>query len=496
MIERLKMKNYNFKNKKVTVMGLGLHGGGEGLVRYLAEKGAEVLVSDVKSAKGLGATLKNLADLKNVEYHLMGHKWKDFESADIIFLNPAIKKSSLWIKKIQKAKIPISSEMNLFFQLCSGKIIGVTGTNGKSTTAHLIFEILKNKFEPVFSLAGQSLEEDSDQKRVYFGGNIGGSLLRYVDQISKDDLVLLELSSFQLADFSQIKISPHISIILNITPDHLDQHVDFSEYATAKKNILRFQKETDFAILNYDQKIVRKTRGKTPAQILFFSQKGDLNKGAFLEDDKITISFRGKKIPIIDLSELKILGKHNIENILAAVLVGILYSVKPKEISRTLSRFGGLPHRIEFIREDSGVKFYNDSKATTPESTIAALGCFKKPVILICGGREKNTDLSCLAEIIVQRVGYVFLIGEIAAKLESLILKKSETVQKSVLKKVTVSKYLKRAVADAKKKAKKGDVILLSPAASSFDQFENFEQRGNKFKKLVTLRQAQGKGAK
>ncbi len=479
------MKNNKFKNKKVTVIGLGLHGGGEGLVRYLAEKGAEVLVSDTKSAKELELTLKNLSDLKNVEYHLSGHIWEDFKSADIIFLNPAVKKSSLWVKKIEKAKIPISSEMNLFFQLCPGKIIGVTGTNGKSTTAHLIFEILKNKFEPVFSLGSQLKEEDSDRRKVYFGGNIGGSLLKYIDQISKDDLILLELSSFQLADFPQIKISPHISIILNITPDHLDQHANFSEYATAKKNILRFQKETDFAILNYDQKIVRKTREKTPAQVLFFSQKRDLSKGAFLEDDKVIVSFRGKKFSIIDISELKILGKHNIGNVLAAVLVGILYGIKSEKISQTLLRFSGLSHRIEFIEEISGVKFYNDSKATTPESTIAAVKCFKKPVILICGGKEKNTNPSRLAEIIVQRAKYVFLIGETAKKLESLIFKKSKTTEKSVLKKVTVSKYLKRAFVDAIKIAKKGDTILLSPAASSFDQFENFEQRGDKFKKLI-----------
>ncbi|GAG63308.1 unnamed protein product, partial [marine sediment metagenome] len=267
--------------------------------------------------------------------------------------------------------------------------------------------------------------------------------------------------------------------------DHLDQHTNFSEYATAKKNILRFQKEADFAILNYDQKIVRKTREKTPAQVLFFSQKRDLSKGAFLEDDKVTVSFRGKKFSIINISELKILGKHNIGNVLAAVLVGILYGIKSEKISQTLLRFSGLSHRIEFIEEISGVKFYNDSKATTSESTIAAVKCFKKPVILICGGKEKNTDPSRLAEIIVQRAKYVFLIGETAKKLESLIFKKSKTTEKSILKKVTVSKYLKRAFVDAAKIAKKGDTILLSPAASSFDQFENFEQRGDKFKKLV-----------
>ena len=480
----------DFRNKKITVMGLGLHGGGEGLTRFLAERGAQVTVTDLKSEAELKPTLDKLSDLTNIKYHLGGHSWSDFKSADLVFINQAVSKKSLWVKKIAKAQIPISSETNLFFQMCRGQTIGVTGTNGKSTVATLIFEILKTKYQSVSILESDNQPADDNHAKVYLGGNIGGSLLKHVDQISQNDLVVLELSSFQLQDLAQIKKSPHIAVILNVTPDHLDQHSDFSEYLEAKKNIVKFQKESDFSILNYDYKNVRRIAKSSLAQNLFFSRQTELTKGSFLDEEMICVMFRGKKYQIIPTSKIKIPGVHNIENILASVLVGILYQVPVTNISRALTNFKGLPHRIELVADLAGIKFYNDSKATTPESTISALNSFQKPVILICGGKEKNLDFSKLAKTMINKVRYLLLIGETAAKIEKEIQKISQKIkqnknQKLILPKTTLVNNLEKAVSMAKMKAKSGDVVLFSPATSSYDQFSGFEERGEKFKQFV-----------
>jgi UDP-N-acetylmuramoylalanine--D-glutamate ligase len=472
----------DLKNKKITVMGLGIHGGGEGLARYLSEKGANITVTDLKNEKQLKQTLKNLQDLKNIKYRLGEHKWEDFKNADMVFLNPAVPKNSLWVKRMMKEKVNMTSEMNLFLSECKGKIIGVTGTNGKSTTVNLIFNILKNKFQPVSSM-GNYIDIKNDNRKIFFGGNIGGSLLKYLDSITENDLTLLELSSFQLYDAGTIKKSPHISIILNITPDHLDQHTDFKEYVESKKNIIKYQTRSDFAILNYDSNLVKKIASGIESKILYFSPNHKLQAGSYIEDKNIIINFRGKKTMIMPVSDINIPGEHNIYNILAAVLVGNLYGIKPEFIKSAISNFSSLSHRIEFIREIKGVKYYNDSKSTTPESTIAAINCFDKPIILIAGGKEKGFDYSEFAKMITQKIKYVLLIGENANKIEKNISKLSDSNSK--LQKTINVKILKNAVRESNKLSKKGDIILFSPGTSSFDQFASYEDRGDKFKKMV-----------
>lgn len=459
------MKNLNFQNKKVTVMGLGLHGGAEGLVKFLAENGARILVTDLKPEKELFPTIQKLKKYSNIDFHLGGHSWSDFENAEIVFKNPAVSANSPWVQEINKAGIKLSSEMNLFFELCqSQNIIGVTGTNGKSTTATLIYEILKTEIPNLF-----------------FGGNIGGSLLPEVNKIRHNDIVILELSSFQLEDLTRTKKSPHISVILNITPDHLDQHTNFQEYQKAKQNILNFQTNNDIAVLNAADNNILKISKKSKAEKFYFGldQKlTNLKLFSLIENNQIVLQNRSK-IPICSVSGVLIPGKHNLENILGAVLVGKIFKIKPSNIKKAIIYFKGLPHRLEFVKDIKGVKYYNDSKATTPESTIAALNAFNQPIILIAGGKDKKVSLDNLAKNISAKVKTLILMGKTAPKIKLLV--ESEPSSPKIL----MAKTLKKAVKIMEKSAQKGDIGLLSPACSSLDQFENFEQRGEIFKKLI-----------
>lgn len=456
----------NFRGKKITIMGLGLHGGSEGLIKYLVDKGANVFVTDLKTEEELSPTIKRLKGLP-LKYHLGGHSWEDFKKADLIFINPAVPKKSLWYQKIKKSKIPTNTETNLFFSLCPAPIIGITGTNGKSTVATLIWDIFK---------------EGMKDKRIFFGGNIGGSLLTEIKKITPQDLVILELSSFQLQDLARLKKSPHIAIVLNITPDHLDYHQDFEEYVEAKKNIVKFQQEGDFAILNYDDKITKNFANFTKAHILFFSLKKSLESGAFLYEDSLVCKFRGITQKIISKKRIKLPGEHNVSNLLAAIATATIYKIGPEKIHQAIKKFKGLEHRIEFVKEINGIRFYNDSKATTPESTIAALDSFSPGVILIAGGSDKNANFDKLAAKIREKVSILLLIGETALKIKNAVLKnKGQRVPKIIM-----AENLEKAVKLSKKEAQNNEIVLLSPACASFDQFKNFEERGEKFKKYVT----------
>lgn len=468
-----------FKDKNVTVMGLGLHGGGAGLAQFLVNNGARVRITDLKAKDELHSSLAKLKNLP-IDYHFGGHSWSDFQNADIVFVNPAVKMNSPWIQKIKKAGIAISSEINLFFELCPAEIIGITGTNGKTTTVNMVYQILQKHFA------------DNPSRKIFLGGNVGGTLLNQLEQINENSIIILELSSFQLDSIKLIKKSPHVAVVLNIAPDHLDQHASFEEYVAAKQSIVEYQAETDFAILNADQKIARSFRHKTPAKIILFSHERDLSSGAYIaEDKKLIVSWRGRDEKIINRSEIKLPGEHNLENILAAVAVAAIYNVTRQEIVEVLNHFKLPPHRLEFVKTIKKVKYYNDSKATTPESTIAALRSFSDPVTLIVGGSKKNVDFTKLAGFIVRRVKTLILIGDAKKDIYHAVLQKLRS-KKIAQKQRTLKKnrcYLKqdlsKAVTLAMYKARAGEVVLLSPACASFDQFPNFEERGREFKRLV-----------
>jgi UDP-N-acetylmuramoylalanine--D-glutamate ligase len=466
----------NFKNKKITVMGLGLHGGSEGLIRYLVNQGAKVRVTDHKSSEELEPTIKKLSDL-DIDYRFGKHEWRDFSDADMIFINQAVKPGSLWRRRIARSKIPTSTEMNLFFENCPASIIGITGTNGKSTTATLIYEILRGGLEP--------------KKKIFFGGNIGGSLLNKLSEMTENDLIVLELSSFQLVDLEKLKKSPHVAIILNITPDHLDYHKDFAEYLETKKNILKFQDESDFAILNHHQKRTRFLANEARARIFFFNAYKKLKNGVYLKDDFIISRWRGKVQKIMPVADISLVGRHNLENVLAAVACAITYKISPEIISDTVANFQGLSHRMEFVKEINGIKYYNDSKSTTPESTIAALASFDKPIILLAGGSEKYAKFKRMSQEIVKRCQAVYLFGQTAKRIYGSIRKRLNRMKIGRLKleNVLMVDDMKTAIDNAKKISQKGDIVLLSPACASFDQFANFEERGEMFKKIVSRKQ-------
>jgi len=463
----------NFRDKKITVMGLGLHGGSEGLIRYLVSQGAKVKVSDAKPKEDLMPTIDRLSDL-DISYRLGGHEWNHFSNADMIFINQAVKPDSLWRKRIERSNIPTSTETNLFFESCPAPIIGITGTNGKSTAATLAYEILKKGYQ-------------GSERKIFFGGNIGGSLLTILDQITEKDLVVMELSSFQLRDFEMIKKSPHVSVILNITPDHLDYHKDFGAYLDAKKNILKFQDESDFAILNYDQRRVRNLSQEFESRIIYFSSERILKTGVYLKDDEIVYKWRGNYQKILKKSKIPIPGEHNLQNVLAAIGCGAIYKIKSEIIVDAIRKFQGLPHRLEFIKEINGIKYYNDSKATTPESTIAALSSFSEPMILLAGGSEKYSKFRRMSREIIKKCKAVILFGKTAGRIRGSILKRIDRIPEAKLIKnnIFLVENLSEAVQKSKDLSKKGDIVLLSPACASFDQFANFEERGEKFKKFV-----------
>jgi UDP-N-acetylmuramoylalanine--D-glutamate ligase len=440
-------------------MGLGLFGGGAAAARFLAEKGAKVTVTDLKSAESLAPSIEKLKDL-DIAFHLGGHVESDFSEADMILVSPAIPKNSKYLQIAFDRGVPLETEMNLFFKLCRGVIVGITGSNGKTTTTALLHDMIKRRFQDAL-----------------LGGNLGKSLLSEAEKIKPCQIVVLELSSFQLEDLGQIKRGPEHGILTNITPNHLDRHGTMEQYADAKKNVFRFQSENGITVLNADNEISAKCSDETPGRVLYFSRKTRLDEGAYLDGDKLVIAGKGE---ICRRGKVILPGDFNIENILAAAATADALGVGIKEIRQSAITFKGVAHRLEFLGIFSGVRCYNDSIATNPESTIGAIRAIKGRKVLMLGGSDKNLDFSGLAAAIKEAGTEAAAVTmgatgpKIAAALRSVGLEPAAEV-----------KTLAEAVEAAFEIARDGDAILLSPASASFDQFENFEHRGNAFRYLV-----------
>ncbi len=431
----------NFKNKKVLIMGLGINGGGVGATKFFARNKANVLVTDLKTEKFLENSLKQLKKFKNIKYALGRHRIADFKNSDLIIKNPAVPNNSQFIKIAQKNKIPIDTDIGLFFQLCSSKkIIGITGTKGKSTTATLIYHFLKK--------AGY---------KVILGGNIGKSVLEILPKIKEDTIVVLELSSFNLEGLKQHKISPPIALITNIFPDHLNRYKNFKKYIEAKKIIFKFQNKNDWLILNKNDSIVKNLKKETKSKILFFSSK-------------IRKIFQKTNTVI-----------HPVNLNAATTIAQKIFKIKNKVIQKALLDFKGLKGRMEFIKKWKGVKIYNDTTATNPGATLNNLSLFpKQKLILICGGENKNLNFKQLAKAIIRKVALLILIpGSATEQLKKEFKKIKPTYQ------FIETLNLKSAILKAKKNAQNMDVILFSPAAASFNQFKNEFDRGKKFESLI-----------
>lgn len=452
----MKYEENQFRDQKVGVLGLGDEN--VALVEFLIKQGANVVVCDEKEKGELGEYYRRVKDLP-VQFRLGPHYLDHLDDFVTVFRTPGLPYFNLKIQQAKKTGVKISSQTKLFFALCPSPIIGITGTKGKGTTTALIGEILKK--------AG---------RKVYVGGNIGNPPIVFLNQLTKDDLVVLELSSFQLQDLDK---SPHIAVILDIKVDHLDYHKDEKEYIEAKRNILYHQVKKDFAIINADYLTSVEFAASTPGQIYWFSRRKSVDLGTFVLNQQLILRSEDKEYPIIETNKVQLRGEHNLENICAAITASFLAGADMTSIQKAVSDFKGLEHRLEFVREINGVKFYNDSFSTTPDTTIAAIRAFSEPIILLVGGSEKNADYSELSQVIKESsVKTVIAIGETAKKIIGQIKMLTIEIIQGI-------KPMDQAVKIAQELANPGDIVLLSPASASFDRFRNYKERGKIFREEV-----------
>jgi UDP-N-acetylmuramoylalanine--D-glutamate ligase len=431
--------------KNVGVLGLGKSG--VAAANLAVKLGYNVFASDSGERK-----IKNLN--KKITKEFDGHSDKIL-SSDVIIKSPGVHFDIPVLKKARKQKIKIMSE--LAFSLENSKykqIIAVTGTNGKTTVTDLISKIIKSTY-----------------KDSIVSGNIGFPLADKALKTAKTTFITIELSSYQLEDTPDFR--PDISVLLNITPDHLEYHKTMEAYQRAKENIFINQRDGDFTVINYDDKICQKISKKTKAKVIFFSKK-PLKKGVFYDSGNIVINVKEKRSVI--KPKINIVGMHNIENVLAAVTASYVAGVKPAVIEKIVSKYKGVEHRIEFVKALNGVDYYNDSKSTNVDSARVAIESFDKNILIIMGGRDKGIPYTPLKELVKQRVKSIFLIGEASDRIKRDLSEAAFVIDCG---------NMENAVKLIFRTAVRGDIALLSPACASFDQFENFEERGKVFKKMV-----------
>ena len=456
-----KLKDFeeNLKNKKIAIIGLGVSN--IPLIDYLHDFQAKITVFDKRNEekidKGVLEKIENYKISKNFGENYLSNL-KDF---DIIFKSPSCRPDLPEIEAEVKRGAILTSEIEKVLELAPCKIIAVTGSDGKTTTTSLIYEIVKQKY------------------KAYLGGNIGIPLFTKIKEMQPEDIVVLELSSFQLMT---MKKSPDIAVVTNVTPNHLDIHKSYEEYIEAKKNIFLNQNEDNTLVLNYDNEITKNFAKTAKSKVIFFSSKEKIENGVIYDDGIIKISEDGLRRHLLKLKDTHLRGTHNAENICAAVAAtkGL---VQIEDQINAIKGFEGVPHRIEFVREINGSKWYNDSIASSPTRTIAGLNSFDEEIVLIAGGYDKHLDYEPIAKPILDKVKTLILLGQTSGKILSAVKEKQEELGIKIdIYKVDT---LEEAVEKAKMEAKPNQVVLFSPASASFDMFKNFEERGNKFKELV-----------
>ncbi len=452
-----------FSGRRVTVMGLGRFGGGVGAVQFLLNHGARVTVTDAQGADALQESLQEIAVDALESLHLGGHDAQDFRAADLIVVNPAVRPNHPMLACARDAGIPLTSEMNLFWQLRRGPVIGVTGSNGKSTTAALIHAILT-----------------AADRTAYLGGNIGRSLLPIVEEIGPEDWSVLELSSFQLHDLDRLPSSPEVAVVTSFAPNHLDWHGSLDEYRRAKQTVLRWQPPDGIAVLNADDGEV--STWCHHSRCFFFGSQDTGHPGVFRTDAALLIRTESRdEIEIPLWSDLPLPGAHNLCNAMAAAATTMALGISLDAISEGLRNFTPLPHRLQFAGEWQGRRFYNDSLATTPESVCAALDAFAAPVVLLAGGSDKGIDLTGLADAMAAKAKAVALMGETGPLLDLLITSRITTELPSL----QICCDFATACDWAVEQSLPGDIVLLSPGCASYDWFRNFADRGDQFIEFV-----------
>ncbi len=444
----------SLKGKRVTVLGLGVSN--RPLVKLLLDAGIDLTVRDAASTEQLGGIVTEL--LEHGCKIVTGEDYLKDIKADVIFRSPGIMPHEPGIVEAVKEGAVLTSEMEAFFEVCPCKIIAVTGSDGKTTTTTVISEMLK-----------------ADGKTVHVGGNIGTPLLDKADSMKPEDVAVLELSSFQLMT---MKKSPDMALVTNVAPNHLDKHKDMDEYVDAKRNIFQNIPHPGVVALNADNDMTRSFADAAGEDVRFFSRRDVVENGAYLENGTLFVSRDGKAEAVLPAEKIFIPGEHNVENYLGAF--ALLYGeVSLGSMARTAETFRGVEHRIELVRELRGVKYYNDSIASSPSRTRAGLRAFDQKVILIAGGKDKGVPFDPLGEDIKEHVKILVLTGLAADKIEKAA--KDAGFEGPIIKK----EDFKDAVLAASAEAGEGDVVILSPACTSFDRFKNFAERGNRFKEIV-----------
>lgn len=454
-------KNY-IKGRYVAVMGMGVSN--TPLIRYLMDLDANITVFDRKTEEELDRALCEEYMLQGVKFSLGENYLDNLVGYDIIFRSPSMRPDLPQIEKELDRGAVLTSEIEMLIDLCPGKIIGITGSDGKTTTTTLIYNMLKE-----------------EGYNCYLGGNIGIPLFAKIDEMRPDDIVVLELSSFQLMT---LKKSPDIAVITNVSPNHLDIHKDYNEYINAKRNIYLYQNSNDLVVLNYDNDITREFADTAKGKVRFFSVNTRLDDGVILDQNIIKTSSGKIRTQIIDIKDILLLGRHNIENACTAIAT-VQDLVSVESIIKVLKTFKGVEHRCEFVREINGAKWYNDSIGSSPTRTIAGLISFPSKVILIAGGYDKHLDYTELGKYIVDRAKAVILLGQTKEKIKTAV--EEELGKRFGDNNLPIRECfsLEEAVNEAYKLAKDGDLVFFSPASASFDMFKNFEERGNKYKELV-----------
>ncbi len=446
----------DLKNKRVLVVGLGKSGISAAL--FLRRQGARVTVSDSRSAVALAKEIPALLEA-GIMVESGGHGLLTFRRQDLIVVSPGVPMDTPEVKQVVGFGLPVIGELELASRSLQGQIVAITGSNGKTTTTTLVGQILSD--------GGLS---------TLVGGNIGLPVIDLVEKSTLETMSVLEVSSFQLETIEQFH--PKIAVVLNITPDHLDRHGSFEAYAAAKTRITENQNEDDFLVLNGEDKATQMVALKTKAKIFWFSGRRPIKQGAFVHGESIVFLARegGKAEPVMPVAEIPLKGAHNVENVLAAVCVARLAGVSAETIRATVRAFKAVEHRLELVKSLHGVEFYNDSKATNVDAAMKAVASFQGGIHLILGGKDKNSDYGLMAELLKERVKAVYTIGSAAEKIEHQLA--------GVVKMVSAG-TMQVAVAMAAVAAVSGDVVLLAPACSSFDQFDNYEHRGQVFRQLV-----------
>ena len=449
----------SIKGKKVTFVGIGTSN--IPLIEMFAEKGAIVSACDRQTYEKLGenAIRAEKAGAKLI----LGDDYLKNIDTDILFRSPGTPFYKEELEELKKKGVVVTSEMEVFFDLCPCKIIAITGSDGKTTTTTIISELLK-----------------AQGYNVHLGGNIGKPLLPEIESINADDYAVVELSSFQLISMRK---SPEISVVTNLAPNHLDIHKDMQEYVDSKKNIVLHQNAFSKTVLNLDNDISNSFEAYVRGQLVKFSRQADVSNGAYLEDDMIIYNDYGKKTDVVSIKDIKIPGMHNVENYMAAISA-VWSLVTVENIQNVAKNFGGVAHRAEFVRELNGVRYYNDSIASSPTRTASGtLSLYDEKIIIIAGGYDKHIPYEPLGPVICDKVKTLILLGDTAEKIKEAVVN-SENYSNNNPEIIMVNN-MDEAVKTAYNLAKEGDIVSMSPASASFGLYKNFEERGNHFKELV-----------